>query len=137
MSKASKKASVEIDESARSSFIPEAESEPAPHVTNAVQSDEETPRRVIELSPSNMVTPVSLRIHKLDDRQIEITLTVPPLAPCVERKFLPMKYSPEELASITADAIRRAAESARADGIHQHARKQREEAEAKARFEKR
>jgi hypothetical protein len=109
---------------ARSSFLPDEpkESTAEEHVTEA--ETEET-------------GPVTLTITKTEDRMLEVALLLPPLKPSVEKIFLPLQCSPEQLASITASAIKRAAHSAEADGIYLHAAKQQEENEARERFERR
>jgi len=80
---------------------------------------------------------VTLRIHRVDPRTIEVILTIPPLAPCKERKLLPIDCTPEVLASLVGDMIERAAQSARRDGEYKHYRKQQEDAEARARIDPR
>lgn len=110
----------------RDSFIPQAEPPPPPEVVEA------------NAPPSND-GPVRLQIEQ-DGRSLKVTLTVPPLEPCVANRpnILPnIGGSPERLASIIADTIAEAAASAREDGIFQHYRREQEENEAKTRFARR
>lgn len=106
---------------ARASFLPVAE-------------DIKAPEPMILEADGPKGGHVRLSIETAADRTLAVTLTIQPLRPCVEKIFLPVKSSPEQLASIVAGAVMRAAKSAEADGIFQHATKESEEAESKARF---
>jgi hypothetical protein len=61
-------------------------------------------------------------------------ISLPPLKTSIEKVFLPVRYSPEQLASIIASAIKRAAVALESDGIYQHAAREQEETEAKERY---
>ena len=120
----------------RASFLPQTEPEPPAHevTVEAPAPPDETP---VPTSAKSAVPLVTLRIHRVDPRTIEIILTIPPLAPCKERKLLPIEYTPEILASLVGDMIERAGQSARRDGEYQYYRKQQEDAEARARIDPR
>lgn len=117
----------EVEETPTRGFIPEAPPPPPPTVVE-MQSP------TVGIGETGGVI---LKMTRTGEREIEISLTIPPLEPCVEKLFLPLKVSRERLASITAGAIKRAAGSAETDGVIQHSRKEQEEAESKARYARR
>lgn len=114
--------------SARASFLPEA---PAPDAPVRVETQVADAKPVAESEPPKRAEGIALEIRRLDERNVLVTLTIPPLNPRVEKIFLPIKYSQEELASITAGAIERAARGAVTDGIFQHAKREEEDAKTR------
>lgn len=78
---------------------------------------------------------VELKIDKRNEREMEVTLVIPPLDPCVEiYHAVPLNLTPEVLAAILAQMIQSAARSAEANAIQRKATREREEREAKQRF---
>jgi hypothetical protein len=115
------------EDGARESFIPGA-----PEPKKPMDLDVETAGDP-EGKPDSK-EPISLKITNAEDRMLEIALTLPPLKTSIEKVFLPVRYSPEQLASIIASAIKRAAVALESDGIYQHAAREQEETEAKERY---
>lgn len=111
---------------ARESFIPQDDPLPEPIVSET--------EMVAAPDGKAPTTKAELKISKGVDRNVEISLTIPPLQPCVERIFLPLKASQEQIASVIAGAVGRAANSVSTDGVYQHAKRRDEDAEAEKRF---
>lgn len=111
----------------RNSFIPKEEAKPKPTIA-------ETPSLMAHIAEDEDEPSITLKTEKVTDREVYVTLTIPPLEPITERIFLPIDASPEQLASITGIAIKNAGERARSDGINKHAMKEQQDNEARERL---
>lgn len=117
---------------ARESFLPSADPPRAPITA------ETSPLSVPSADGKTTLSlpAIAISIEDIGDRRIRVSLTVPPLSPCIQELFLPLQISPEKLASITHGVIQRCAEEGVTDGITQHQRRLEEELESKDRYER-
>lgn len=116
----------------RASFIPQKPPEPDP-----VEVGTQAPPVPARTSPETPVlSPISIKLEQVGPREVQLTLTVGPLRPCIEKRVnFPLNASPEIAAYEAAALLKRAAESAATDGINQDYFRRQEDRSARDRFE--